>query len=99
MKTPLKIRRVIAFTCARSRVEFVPAIPGFKVLWQKASSPVLAGTFSHWRKVGWIDDPRPTPALARFFIRKACAEDEGKTTYFYADQNIDPPETYAPLQE
>lgn len=43
------------------------------------------------RQVGLLEDQAPTVKLARFFARKAVAEDQGKPPYFYCDQNIDPP--------
>jgi hypothetical protein len=82
----MKITRISGWTSPFGRVEFVPALPGVKVLWQKAGQV-------NYRLVYWGDKLRPTLHNARFFIRKAVAEDQGKPPYFYSDQNIDPPST------
>ncbi len=89
MKQRIKFRPIATFACHFGRIEFATASPGHQVMWQRRGS-------TDYRRVGWIDTDaqgrktKPSNQLARFFMRKAVAEDEGKTPYFYCDQNIDP---------
>jgi hypothetical protein len=81
----MKLTRIPCFNTAFGRLEFFPAQPGHKIFWQPAGK-------TDYRRVHWTLEP-PTPKLARFFIRKAVAEDRGLPPHTFTDANIDPPES------
>jgi hypothetical protein len=91
----MKLTRIIAWRYGGfGVVEFLPAQPGHKVFWSTGVGKALA-IGPGWllpsapRKLAWITDP-PTAKLARFFARRAVAEDQGLPPYTYTDRNTDP---------
>ncbi len=83
----MKLSTVAAYACEFGRLEFQPveqAPHGYKVWWRKTGQDAF-------RRVAWIDrDQRPNLKLARFFIRKAVAQDRGEPEHKYCDSNTDP---------
>ena len=85
----MKLTRIQAFACPFGRLEFIPAQPGFRALWRASGQDTF-------RQVAWFESEtwqawsKKRLALARWCVRKAVAEDQGKPPYSYCDTNTDP---------
>lgn len=78
----MKVTRIYSYACIPyGIVTFRPVCSGFEAQW--------SCRWPEQRSAGFTDH-KPSSKLARFFARKAIAEDRGLPPYIFTDSNTDP---------